>query len=106
MSAWSSGSENLTDDNYELAWGFPQPGRTFYFKTARRPVIAMTMTLTMKSVRIALLATILVSAGCEDWRVAAGASTGTVISAGRDTCRGAARRNRRVEHQRRRQERR
>ena len=27
------GFRNLTDDNYELAWGFPQPGRTFYFKT-------------------------------------------------------------------------
>lgn len=27
------GGRNLTDDNYELAWGFPQPGRTFYVKT-------------------------------------------------------------------------
>ena len=27
------GFRNLTDANYELAWGFPQPGRTFYFKT-------------------------------------------------------------------------
>ncbi|MEO8255729.1 MAG: TonB-dependent receptor [Acidobacteriota bacterium] len=27
------GFRNLTDDNYELAWGFPQPGRTYYFKT-------------------------------------------------------------------------
>jgi iron complex outermembrane receptor protein len=27
------GFRNLTDDNYALAWGFPQPGRTFYFKT-------------------------------------------------------------------------
>ncbi len=27
------GFKNLTDDNYQLAWGFPQPGRTFYFKT-------------------------------------------------------------------------
>ena len=27
------GFKNLTDDNYELAWGFPQPGRTFYIKT-------------------------------------------------------------------------
>ena len=27
------GFKNLTDDNYELAWGFPQPGRTFYVKT-------------------------------------------------------------------------
>jgi iron complex outermembrane receptor protein len=27
------GFKNLSDDNYELAWGFPQPGRTFYFKT-------------------------------------------------------------------------
>jgi len=25
--------KNLTDDNYELAWGFPQPGRSFYIKT-------------------------------------------------------------------------
>ncbi|MEO8755991.1 MAG: hypothetical protein ABI624_25310 [Casimicrobiaceae bacterium] len=27
------GFKNLGDDNYELAWGFPQPGRTFYVKT-------------------------------------------------------------------------
>ncbi len=27
------GFKNLSDENYELAWGFPQPGRTFYFKT-------------------------------------------------------------------------
>ena len=27
------GFKNLLDDNYELAWGFPQPGRTFYVKT-------------------------------------------------------------------------
>ena len=27
------GFKNLSDDNYELAWGFPQPGRTFYLKT-------------------------------------------------------------------------
>jgi iron complex outermembrane receptor protein len=27
------GFKNLTDENYELAWGFPQPGRTFYVKT-------------------------------------------------------------------------
>ena len=27
------GFKNMTDDNFELAWGFPQPGRTFYFKT-------------------------------------------------------------------------
>jgi iron complex outermembrane receptor protein len=27
------GLKNLTDDNCELAWGFPQPGRTFYVKT-------------------------------------------------------------------------
>ena len=26
------GFKNLTDDNYSLAWGFPQPGRTFYVK--------------------------------------------------------------------------
>jgi len=28
-----AGFKNLTDENYSLAWGFPQPGRTFYFKT-------------------------------------------------------------------------
>jgi len=27
------GVRNLADDYYELAWGFPQPGRTFYIKT-------------------------------------------------------------------------
>ena len=27
------GFKNLVDQNYELAWGFPQPGRTFYLKT-------------------------------------------------------------------------
>lgn len=27
------GLKNLSDDNYELSWGFPQPGRTFYVKT-------------------------------------------------------------------------
>src|SRR5262249_14467196 len=27
------GFKNLMDQNYELAWGFPQPGRTFYVKT-------------------------------------------------------------------------
>lgn len=27
------GFKNLTDDNYELAWGFPREGRTFYVKT-------------------------------------------------------------------------
>ncbi len=27
------GFKNLTDEHYELAWGFPQPGRTFYVKT-------------------------------------------------------------------------
>jgi len=26
------GGRNLTDELYELAWGFPQPGRTFYAK--------------------------------------------------------------------------
>lgn len=26
------GFKNLTDDNYSLAWGFPQPGRSFYLK--------------------------------------------------------------------------
>ncbi len=27
------GVKNLLDDSYELAWGFPQPGRTVYVKT-------------------------------------------------------------------------
>jgi iron complex outermembrane receptor protein len=27
------GAKNLLDQNFELAWGFPQPGRTFYVKT-------------------------------------------------------------------------
>ncbi|MNC87470.1 Vitamin B12 transporter BtuB [compost metagenome] len=27
------GLKNVTDRNYELSWGFPQPGRTFYVKT-------------------------------------------------------------------------
>lgn len=27
------GMKNLTDRHYELSWGFPQPGRTFYVKT-------------------------------------------------------------------------
>jgi iron complex outermembrane receptor protein len=27
------GFKNLPDDNYSLAWGFPQPGRSFYLKT-------------------------------------------------------------------------
>ena len=27
------GLKNLLDENYELAWGFPQPGRTYYVKT-------------------------------------------------------------------------
>ena len=27
------GGRNLTDDNFELAWGLPQPGRTFFIKT-------------------------------------------------------------------------
>ena len=29
----SLGFKNLVDDHYELAWGYPQPGRTFYVKT-------------------------------------------------------------------------
>lgn len=29
----AAGFKNLTDDNYQLAWGFPQPGRSFYVKT-------------------------------------------------------------------------
>ncbi len=29
----SLGFKNLFDDHYELAWGYPQPGRTFYMKT-------------------------------------------------------------------------
>jgi iron complex outermembrane receptor protein len=32
----SVGLKNLLDDYYELAWGFPQPGRTFYVKTRLR----------------------------------------------------------------------
>jgi iron complex outermembrane receptor protein len=28
----TAGLKNLTDDDYQLAWGFPQPGRTFYLK--------------------------------------------------------------------------
>ena len=28
----AAGFKNLTDDDYQLAWGFPQPGRTFYVK--------------------------------------------------------------------------
>lgn len=28
-----AGFKNLSDDYYELSWGLPQPGRTFYFKT-------------------------------------------------------------------------
>ena len=31
-----AGFKNLFDDYYELAWGFPQPGRTFYVKTRVR----------------------------------------------------------------------
>jgi iron complex outermembrane receptor protein len=27
------GLKNLADETYELSWGFPQPGRTFYVKT-------------------------------------------------------------------------
>jgi iron complex outermembrane receptor protein len=27
------GLKNVSDHNYELSWGFPQPGRTFYVKT-------------------------------------------------------------------------
>ena len=27
------GLKNLTDRNYELSWGFPEPGRSFYIKT-------------------------------------------------------------------------
>jgi outer membrane cobalamin receptor len=27
------GFKNLLDDDYELAWGFPQPGRAFYVRT-------------------------------------------------------------------------
>jgi iron complex outermembrane receptor protein len=29
----SLGFKNLLDDHFELAWGYPQPGRTFYLKT-------------------------------------------------------------------------
>ena len=28
----AGGVKNLFDQNYELAWGLPQPGRTFYLK--------------------------------------------------------------------------
>ena len=28
-----AGFKNLLDDNYQLAWGFPQSGRAFYIKT-------------------------------------------------------------------------
>jgi iron complex outermembrane receptor protein len=28
-----AGFKNLTDDNFSLSWGFPQPGRSFYLKT-------------------------------------------------------------------------
>jgi iron complex outermembrane receptor protein len=31
--AVSIGAKNLSDDNYQLAWGLPQAGRTFYLKT-------------------------------------------------------------------------
>lgn len=27
------GFKNVTDDDYQLAWGFPQPGRKVYVKT-------------------------------------------------------------------------
>jgi iron complex outermembrane receptor protein len=29
----SAGVKNLSDDYYQLAWGLPQAGRTFYLKT-------------------------------------------------------------------------
>ena len=32
----SVGFKNLLDDSYELAWGYPQQGRTFYLKTRAR----------------------------------------------------------------------
>ena len=32
----SVGFKNLLDDYYELAWGYPQPGRTFYLRTRVR----------------------------------------------------------------------
>ncbi len=32
----SGGFKNLLDDHYELAWGYPQPGRTFYVRTRMR----------------------------------------------------------------------
>jgi iron complex outermembrane receptor protein len=28
----AGGFKNLTDDDYQLAWGYPQQGRTFYLK--------------------------------------------------------------------------
>jgi iron complex outermembrane receptor protein len=32
----SLGLKNLLDEHYELAWGYPQPGRSFYLKTRMR----------------------------------------------------------------------
>jgi hypothetical protein len=29
----TAGLQELLDDHYELAWGFPQAGRSFYWKT-------------------------------------------------------------------------
>ena len=33
---WSSVESNAFDDYYELSWGFPEQGRTFYVKTRVR----------------------------------------------------------------------
>ena len=30
--SFTAGAKNLLDDNYELSWGLPQPGRTYYFR--------------------------------------------------------------------------
>jgi iron complex outermembrane receptor protein len=32
----SLGFKNLLDEHYELVWGYPQPGRSFYLKTRMR----------------------------------------------------------------------
>ena len=30
--SFTAGAKNITDDNYELSWGLPQSGRTYYFR--------------------------------------------------------------------------
>ena len=34
---FAGGVRNLLDQNYELVWGLPQPGRTFYAKVRAGP---------------------------------------------------------------------